>query len=252
MPITHNDVCYWPIPKCACTSVKTFFAINIQPELEAKQSYDVHAQPQYRAQSFEPSAYNAIDASLHSAGIRDPVKRLISAYVNRVWQKKDLIKRRNLLPEALHYVPEPNTFFRNLAKAQCASRSIRHHTLPQYDFLGPTLERYPIIGQVEELHRYFETLRTAYGFVGADPKRQVSNSARRLSLDELDRPAQVALLDYCEADYILLRDYYQPPVLKSAISTYVRQRLRQTKRSAVRLAKGSVAIALRRGDTPGA
>lgn len=217
MPIIHKHVCYWPVPKCACTSVKHFFATNIYPELMEQNQIKVHKIPGFSAQRLVPADYKELDELIHCAVIRDPVKRLISAYVDRVLNEKDNIERRGLAPQDYYYAPNPNNFFRYLATAQAVSVNIRHHTSPQFEFLGDTIERYHLVGCVENLDTFFDTLRLKHGFVGVDPFRNRSNSASKLCFEDLSLAAQKALLDYCEADYVLLKKFYQPPRLRSFI-----------------------------------
>ncbi len=71
--------------------------------------------------------------------VRDPIRRFISAYANKVLDKKKLgtkLMREKLDAIGLDPMPDIETFIRNLDAYQTVNGMLLHHTRPATDFIG--------------------------------------------------------------------------------------------------------------------
>lgn len=168
----------------------------------------------------EPPSLDLLAGTERFTVIRDPVARLLSAYVNRVadhreiaraWQRPGWLARNAARAEGLVPQPDPDFFFANLARYRDLLGSIRHHTDPFAVFLGPDLAAYDRvfrIGQADDIRAY---LGARLG--GAVVLKQRQKGSRTLRLDDLSAPARRAIREATRADYDLLGAHYAPPGL---------------------------------------
>ncbi|RGP35157.1 sulfotransferase family 2 domain-containing protein [Pseudotabrizicola alkalilacus] len=143
MPYILENVAYLPVPKNACTSIKQMF---YESEHRVKFSpYKGDNGKTVFIHNLHPTVlFNEIDKSsireLHRiAVVRDPIKRVLSAYSNRVVHHRELsvdkqgkrLAKYDLIPD-----PDLSTFIDRLDDYCSAVPSINHHTRAQVDFLG--------------------------------------------------------------------------------------------------------------------
>ena len=166
--LQNYNLTYISIPKVACTSLKHYFY-----ELENGQSF-TPAQPgnQYattihrHAKSIPFSNLDPHKMMGHKviAVVRDPWKRILSCYADKVVHRKALHDVEfSTKQAALGMVADPSldNFIDLLAHYRAASPLIRHHSQPLSFFLGtnPTFyDRIFSLRQLPELIEYIGTI----------------------------------------------------------------------------------------------
>jgi hypothetical protein len=217
MPILFEKhrIAYFDTPKVASTSMKL-----VLHEIE-------HGNAMSDARDVEKAVHRAYPTSRISlpadfetckgywklAIVRDPAKRLLSAYSNRILFRKDQYKGR--LPRTRAFLlglplePDVNTFFLRLWRYRLQSAPLRHHTDLVSHYLGTDLGRFDAIYPIEDLDRLAADLSARTGRPVTLPRLQTGGP--KIGLDALSKPAFDALMAYLAPEYELLRDYYRPP-----------------------------------------
>ncbi len=211
--IDHYQIAYWALPKAACSSVKAALA-KIDPNVylpPPDNIENVFWHRLYPTERYRPKRWRQYEGYWRFCVVRDPVKRLISCYTDRVVKRRELRRSRKIgrgiveLPTD----PDPDYFFQNLCRYQRAASVIKHHTLPAPAFLGKSLTRFDSVFRTEELHLLAADLGLKTGHDIELQKENTSNM--KLGLDDL-RPETIdALRPYLLQEYDYLRDYYDDP-----------------------------------------
>lgn len=210
---------YYPVPKVACTSVKDFcYQVSSGERFKVFKSggkvIHVHNHdPEYQSIEFRYVEHENYTGSTRIAVIRDPAKRILSAFSNRVLHHKELSESRidMKLAELLGVGPDPdlNTFVQKLEEYRFLQRSIRHHTEPLTSYLGHDLGYYHHVFRIEETGEMEDLINRTCGTearMGRDQKSHV-----KIELSELSQSSKGILYQYCSGDYALIKDYYRPP-----------------------------------------
>lgn len=151
--------------------------------------------------------------------VRDPVKRILSAYSNRVHDHHDLTprqlrgrrerfsKRIRLLPS----YPKASLFFRRHDAFAKTSWNVRHHTRPARDFIGSDLGFYDRVYTTTEMDDLARDLSERMGRTVQFPAKNAASKQTEFST--LSRAARRKVLELTRTDYDLLGDYFSPPPL---------------------------------------
>ncbi|MFO7798651.1 MAG: sulfotransferase family 2 domain-containing protein [Rhodohalobacter sp.] len=211
--LQDEKLIYIPIPKNACTSIKQglhqieFGCIFDTNQPVNKPYVDVHDYYKKRSDAF--SSTDALESStefIRFAIVRDPVKRLISCYRNRVIDLEELKKNESSLQKlGLDAMPDINTFVLNLKEYRRVSKSIEHHSRPQASFFGNNLNYLDKIfpfDEIDQLHQFLKTYRPGLKFL----KRKSGGTS--FSVEELTDESLKSAVDFYHMDYQLLWDYY--------------------------------------------
>ena len=151
--------------------------------------------------------------------IRDPVKRALSAYADKV-QKKKLISKNNLQkkrPELIGKLPAYNPslsvfleFFEDYLRIQ----TIHHHIRPFNELLnGHDLTFFTDIFKFEYLNLAHNAIVQITSHQGE--LQHTNNTNSTATLADLSESELDFLLDYYATDYELLKGYYSPKDLKN-------------------------------------
>lgn len=196
---------YFPAPKVACTSVKYMFykLENGRDFVDGvRNSAMFHIHSYYGSSPFSAAPLDRLSAHDRICIVRDPIKRFLSCYSNRVLFHREL-SEHHLSPEAIAAgaVPDPSLelFTERLKIYRKHSPSIRHHTDPQIHFLGPDPEFYARIYQMSELDELASDLSLKSGMQLDLPHAQTGGEKidpRALSAETLDR-----IRDFYRKDY---------------------------------------------------
>lgn len=215
--LARHKLAYFPIPKTACTSIKMMMF-----ELEHGRKFEMYEKEgvlmhihnaAYPTPKFLDTDLAALTSMQRIAVVRDPVKRMLSAYSNRVNHHGELSEAHinTDLAQALgvHPNPSPDHFFNNLEKFRVLSPSIQHHTDPVNVFLGPDLHYFHRVFRLENLDDFVE-------FVATQTEQAVhlgreQTGGEKVEFHDLGSRAQRSLLEYTYAEYALLRGHYVPP-----------------------------------------
>lgn len=218
--LSDQKLIYIPIPKNACTSIKHAlheieFGKRFDAALPEFSDYQEH-HDYYKKRSHAFTSVSALRKRTDTtrfALIRDPVKRLISCYRNRVLDLGDLESSREILKnEGLPIDPDLNTFVLNLAEYRRINKSIEHHSRPQYKFLGGTIDYLDHIFTLRSISELEEMLQR---FKPNLKLRQRKTGGTDVTLNDISREALDAAIEFYKKDYRLLGDYFSPGTLLS-------------------------------------
>jgi len=210
-------IAYFPVPKTASTTLKhAFYQLEHgkpfeKVKVEGKKA-GIHDNYVNTRGFYEKDLSRYTDYA-RVAVIRDPVRRIISAYNHRVVREKELAEHKidMDLARALGVPANPSRmeFLCNLEKYRILSRPIRHHTDPFTNFLGHNLSYFTDvikIGKLPEFARQIEALTGKKFELGHFQK----GDGKPVGL-QMPRPARNALLSYCAGDYALMKGYFSIP-----------------------------------------
>ena len=212
---------YVDAPKCASTSLKRWiykieFGKTFERYKQDNRWIHVHNCSEFRRFSFPQLPEAQQDYQIVTV-IRDPIKRLLSAYSNRIVNFKELGEQTTysdrIKAENLKFNPNVNYFIRNLEAYQnCTNKAIiLHHTRPIIDFIGEDLSLYTNIYPMENLKQIKSDLLASSNCATPEqipeiPKTQTGGP--KLKLNRLKQKNFDKLIEYYAQDYKLLKDYY--------------------------------------------
>lgn len=211
--VTDWGIVYAAVPKAGCSSVKAMLAKidpNVTlpaPELLTNGTYhSIYPTRRFRAEAFARHR----DAYSFTV-VRDPIRRLMSVYTNRVVGLRDLhksrmLKRRGVLP----LDPDPDTFLLNLRRYMRLSSIVRHHTLPTSLFTGPDLSVYSQVFRTEQMDDVAHVLSERSG-IPVEPARANKSSAKLL-FDDLKPETRDSLRPFLMDEYKHLRAFIDNPL----------------------------------------
>lgn len=213
--VEAHRIAYMALPKAGCSSVKAALArldpaVTLPPESEID-LMTWHAV--YPTARFRPHRWKQFGPDWwRFCVVRDPARRLMSCYTDRVVDKRDLHNSRKLRRGRIDLPrdPDPDFFFQNLRAYAEASSSIKHHCLGAWLFLGPKPLAYDRIYKTEELGRLAADLSDRTGQPVAMPRENRSSLALRL--DDLAPATRDALRPFLAREYAYLSEFYENPL----------------------------------------
>lgn len=156
-------------PKSAGTSIRAilFELENGRPfEPYTVQGKPVDANALVANFRFDRVDHAALEGFHRIAVIRDPIRRFLSAYSNRVLHYRELSEdAAGPKLDALGLAPDPDleTFVTSIGRYVTASKSIRRHTRSQQVFLGRDPAYFDAVFRVEDLRAFPRHLERRYG-----------------------------------------------------------------------------------------
>ena len=218
---------YIDVPKCACTSLKEWiYKIEFNKEFKTYQKNNqwihIHNCGEFNQISLQKLPEDKQDYKIITV-IRDPIKRLLSAYGNRVLYHYELGEHLpysdDIKAAGLKFNPEINYFIKNLEAYGNLAKPISHHTKPITSVIGENLSLYTNIYPIEKI-RYIkeDVLLDSNSSWTTDsipeiPKSQTGGPKFKLNIL---KPKQFEkLADYYAKDYELLGNYYSFEKIKA-------------------------------------
>lgn len=207
------ELFYAAVPKVACTSVKHMFfviengrrfrpfSINGHPKQIHNIGYRTFLREVYPEQRI--ADYHRITL------VRDPIRRFLSAYSNRVLHHRELsMDKAGKKLRALGLQPRPDLdlFVERHAEYLNAHPSIFHHTRPMTDFLGTDAGYFSQVYALEDMDRFVGDVAKRVGKeveIGREQTGGKKFKPSDLSAAQIDR-----LKTYYEADYRAFGDYF--------------------------------------------
>lgn len=213
--VPSAKIAYFPVPKTACTSLKhmIFQLENDRPFEVLKingRRIDIHTL--YKSVKLTPQHLKDHADSWKFTIIRDPIKRMISAYSNRVVFHRALVKVRRKDPKALgdlSDMPSMNEFFENFRAYRAACGEVQSHTRPAGYFLGRKLSVFDAVYPIEKMDQLAKDLSERVGKPVEIPRLQ--DGGPKLDMADLSPRSLKALLDHTARDYELFDGIYTAP-----------------------------------------
>lgn len=214
MPIILDDVklSYTPVPKTACTSLKTmFFEVeNGWDFIPFKRSgREFHIHNVYPSSLFNPKLTERQSDYSRILLVRDPIPRLLSAYSNRVVHHRELSQekaRKQLLAHDLAPDPSLKEFVLKLPQYMQAVETIDHHTRPLVDFAGPDAGFYTRVYRMSEID---DMLSGIAALVGRPLTLQrLQTGGPKLSIEDLGSREIERLREFYVEDYCQFGEYF--------------------------------------------
>ena len=211
--IKDYGLAYCAVPKAGCSSVKAMLAeldsdVSLPPENRRNGDtwHSLYPTRRWRGDVFAEYA-----RSYRFTVVRDPVKRLMSVYTNRVVDRKELhnsrkLQRRKNMPMD----PDPDTFFANLEIYAGLSSVIKHHILPTWMFTGPDLSQYDRVYRTEQIGELAKDLAERTGQEIAVKRANKSSTA--LSFDDLTPYTRQKLRPFLAEEYRYLSAWFDNPL----------------------------------------
>lgn len=216
--VDAHKLAYMALPKAGCSSVKQALA-SVDPDVmppPASQTTHFTWHGIYPTRRFRPHRWARYADYWRFCVVRDPFKRLMSVYTNRVLQFGDLKNSvkirdgRDWLPD-LPVEPDPDFFFQHLEVYKQASSSIKHHALDAWLFLGRDLSKasYNRVYRTEDLGALAWDLSLLTRQEVVLPRS--NSSERKLTAADLHPKTIDALRPFLEREYAFLKGIYINP-----------------------------------------
>ncbi|MCV2892177.1 sulfotransferase family protein [Lentibacter sp. XHP0401] len=214
--VEAHKIAYMALPKAACSSVKMALGY-IDPALDGKDRdafstakwHRLYQTMRFREDRWKPY-YN--EEWFSFCIVRDPLKRLLSSYYNRVVEMRDLQKKTVFIegvPE-LPLEPDPDFFFQNLMGYREINTSIKHHTIGAQVFLGPKPLRFTKVYKTSELGELSRDLSERSGREVSLP--HVNSSGQKLTAEQLKPETLAAIKPFMDTQYEYLSEYFKNPL----------------------------------------
>lgn len=203
-----KDIGYLSIPKTACTAIKRELYRLEKGEEFSREKVGTHIH-NFLGKKMTGGLSNS---SFNFIVIRDPVKRFLSAYANRVVHHKELSKKyiEKNHPELIDHIEIYNpslSFFINNLDLYFKVDTIRHHFKPLADFLsGESLSFFSCVYKLEQVDKLESDLSK---YTGQDVKfGREQTGGPKLKVIDLSRNQLATLLEFYSQDYEILRGLY--------------------------------------------
>lgn len=219
---------YFPVPKVACTSLKTFFwTLNNGLDREERRPALISALRRwlglYRPLPHSPGAIHGMQgyASAYFAPlkdmpagyvsfavVRDPAARLRSAWANRV-QEMDFARfgeTEAIKAAGLPLSPSFAEFIENFQAYRRLSNSALHHTDHYHRFLGKDLSYFNRIFRLEAMHEMEEFFFERAGIQIKIPRKNRTGKMKRDS--RIGHEHVDMIREITASDYDMLRGLY--------------------------------------------
>ncbi|MCC5987484.1 MAG: sulfotransferase family 2 domain-containing protein [Pararhodobacter sp.] len=203
--LDKHALSYLPVPKAACTSLKTLFfevqnGFPFRPFSTNGRQWWIH--DFYKTIPFEQIDHAAIAEHRRIAVLRDPVRRLLSCYSNRVVHHRELSRekaRKPLKRADLPFDPDLPTFIAKLPAYCEAVPSIHHHAMPMVTYLGRDPAYFTRLYPMAELDQLVADMSALAGRELTLEKLQTGGP--KIDPESLDAPERARLDDFYAEDY---------------------------------------------------
>ncbi|WP_207101573.1 sulfotransferase family 2 domain-containing protein [Paracoccus shandongensis] len=217
--VSHKHrVVFFPMAKNCSTSAKhLFYLLDVgMPFRTAKKKYGLwgHVHKYYPTQTKE-EWQQIFDAYESIVIVRDPIKRFLSAYGNRIVHMKVLETvggaSARILAAGHPLQPSLEEFVQNLEFYCSVSSYMKNHIAPQEKIVGdifPKIKRVYDTSQVPEFEAF---MSERCGSQIVLPREQ--SGGPKFTVSDLSERSLGKLLDFYRKDYKMLSRFYSPPSL---------------------------------------
>lgn len=196
---------YYPIPKNASTSIKYWLFQYYKSEnisgYAGERVKAVHKH--FPAPLKDGGKIRKNDLNTFKfAVVREPIKRFISAYKNRVLHHQCLGKvKERIIATNLNLHPGINEFIYHFEKYSEISKEIFHHCTPQYLFIGKIYKDLDKIYEISQIPELQNDLNELTGFDRPFGVRQTGGN--QFEIDDLDEHSEQFLQKFLKQDFEL-------------------------------------------------
>lgn len=206
MPYTipEKELVVFFSPKSGGTSVRAFLfhLENGFPFSEYRIQGKLHdANALLTNNRFRIADHNQYKDFRRFAVVRDPVRRFLSGYGNRVVHYGELSAAHlgdRLSSSALPPDPDIDTFVDKFTEYRALSKSIDRHFSPQQKFIGGDPSYYEKIFRLEEISNFVHFINTEYKGDAVMPRLQ--SGGPKIDFDVLSDKTQAKILSLCQND----------------------------------------------------
>lgn len=152
---------------------------------------------------FRLTDHDAIASFDRIALVRDPVRRLLSAYSNRVQYYRELsVEAVGAKLEELCLQADPgiDVFMRNISAYMQCSKSIARHFALQERFVGRDKSYFARVFKIEQLDEFVDYMNATYSANATFPHYQ--DGGAKIEFDSLAGPTKLAIINYVETSAI--------------------------------------------------
>ena len=179
---SNKKLIYYPCPKNANTSAKMFFAKHLNVDKDFLFLGDSIPQIEQTPEQYggkqniigiipSKQPFEKINVDIKCCIVRDPIKRFISAYKNRILYHRDIQFKDHSVDMILEKLENNN--FEN------------RHFLPQVYFLGEDLSYYTFWSTTKEVRFFAEQVNDFFSRKIIFPKIQIGGSDIKIKLTSL-------------------------------------------------------------------
>ena len=213
--VDDAQLAYAAVPKAGCSSVKAMLAqIDSSVSLPASDTITnriYHAL--YPTRRFNRWRFRKHRGFFRFTVVRDPLKRLMSVYTNKVVHNKELHNSRNIKNGLVDLPadPDPDFFFQNLGAYIEAASVIKHHALPTRLFTERDLGGYDIVFRTSEMDDLARTLseRTKRKVKAV----RINSSEAKLDYRDLKLRTIDSIRPFLAEEYEHLSGYFENPLI---------------------------------------
>lgn len=214
MPIILDELklSYTPVPKTACTSLKTmFFEVENSREFIPfrRNGREFHIHNVYPSTLFNPRLNERQVDYRRLLLVRDPIPRLLSAYSNRVVHHRELSQEKaGKHLAAYDLAPDPGLqeFIAKLPQYAQAVETIDHHTRPLVDFAGPDASFYSRVYRMSEIEDMLADISLVVG--RSLTLQRLQTGGPKLGMDDLGSQEVEKLREFFAEDYRVFGEYF--------------------------------------------
>ena len=215
LALDRYKIAFFNIPKVATTSIKgVFYRIeNDRPFDPANHDGRHIHQVLGSGAGVSEEAFEQYRDYWKFTVVRDPIKRILSCYANRIAHHNDLGRNfkvaMKLRLRGLPARPSLERFIIDLDRYRRYSRNIEHHTDSVTTFIGSDLARLDAVYPIERLGDLTEELSRRTGHDIKMPHEE--SGGPKIKVGDLSERSYAKLVEFTAPEYELLGDFYAPP-----------------------------------------
>lgn len=212
--LRDHGLTFVPVPKTACTSFKHLI-FRIENGFDF-QEYKANGEFKFVHDAAYPTLTHASWLELSATNphritiVRDPIKRFISAYSNRVVFYRELSDEKagsKLRKYRIPADPDLSTFADNFKKYLRVSPSIDHHFRPLVDFVGQNASYYTRVFRFDEIGECAKHICEITGAAEL-PLPHDQTGGPKVDVTQLTSSQLSKIHKFYRADYRYFGDYF--------------------------------------------
>lgn len=221
--IKKYNLAYIPIPKNCSTSIKNYLYEMLRGEKFKRykkkngKTFYIHNywMAENKTNPNRESIFVKSDATKSFVVIREPIKRYISSFANRVVNHGALGKQNNLTLN--DFTNDFETYIKN-------TRELNHHMAPQSEWICDDLSAFDWVFTTNEIQKMNKIISVYTNTDIEIPRLQTGGP--NLNPADLSKKNFYRLIDYYYEDYKTMRDYF---TIDSIVNEYKRGNLENKK-----------------------